>query len=132
METQCRHNPNLRAQPRRKTKDVIHRNKVRESYPWDPQTGQYSSEPSEVIKKNRISDEHLKSASVRDPNRMASFASDLRFSCSSEVNQERPSSQATSQAPTIREKERTSFEFQFMTIDMTVTSMTTANNPASQ
>ena len=36
METQCRHNPNLRLQPRRKTKDVIHRNKVRESYLWNP------------------------------------------------------------------------------------------------
>ena len=62
MDAQCKLNPNLQAMPRRKMKDKIYKNKVRESFAWDPQTKQYSTEPSEVIKKTRISDEHLKSA----------------------------------------------------------------------
>lgn len=35
MTSQCHQNPNLRALPLRKIKDVIHKNKVRESFEWD-------------------------------------------------------------------------------------------------
>lgn len=56
VEAQCQQNPFLKALPRRRIKDVIHRNKVRESFELDPATGQFPSTPTEVIRKTRISD----------------------------------------------------------------------------
>ena len=55
-EAQCQQNPWLKALPRRRIKDVIHRNKVRESFEFDYVTGQFPNTPTEVIRKNRISD----------------------------------------------------------------------------
>ena len=57
---------------------------------------------------------------------MTSFASDLRFSCSSEMQVPRPENPDMNKV-TIRQKERSSFEFQWLRLDMTVTSMTTTN-----
>lgn len=68
----------LKALPIRKMKDVIHSNKVRESFGLDPTSQRYFAKPFEVIKKTRVSDLHLKRHTT-------DFFSDLRFSCSSEI-----------------------------------------------
>ena len=46
----------LTRQKVRKIKDIIYRNKVRESYFFNEETKEYPDVPAEVIKKNRISD----------------------------------------------------------------------------
>ena len=38
LDYQCSQNPHLKAVPLRKTKDVIHKNKVRETYDFDQKT----------------------------------------------------------------------------------------------
>ena len=49
------------------------------------ETNKASEEPLEVIKKNRINDDHIKSAVIVQAGRRSTFASDIRISCSSEV-----------------------------------------------
>ena len=127
MREQSQQNRNIQEVQTRRIKDVIHANKVRESFLVDMATGKAAETPSEVIKKNRIADLNLKSACLRAPGLLPSFTADLRFSCSSETQAQSPgpsSKKGSNKEPTVREKERTSFDFTWMRLDMTVTRMT--------
>ena len=86
------------------------------------ETNEAAAEPLEVIRKNRIKDDHIKSAVMIPAGKRSTFASDIRISCSSEVHVERPDKNHVNQNKvTTREKERSSFEFQWLRVDMTVT-----------
>ena len=76
----------------------------------------YKSEPSVVIRKTRLDDVNIKCAPQG-----GSLCSDLRISCSTEVEAKLPQGKGAAVIRSERIKERTSFRFNFMQLDMTVT-----------
>ena len=116
-------NKNIKELPVIRQKDVIYSDQTRATYNCTDFTkNEYALEPIIVIKKNRLDDLNIKSASIKRGPGYPTLCSDLRLSCSTENKASLPDPENKGVIVlTERIKERSSFEFFWMQLDMTVT-----------
>ena len=75
--------------PLLKTKDVIYSDQTRMTYSWNNDTQKWNENPAVIIRKKRVDDLNIKSATIRPPPgapTIPSLLCDIRISCSTEAN----------------------------------------------
>lgn len=79
-------NPHFKlVQEAKKTKDITYSNGTRATFSYDKTKQCYESEPSEIIRKERIEDINIKSSSKQTEIEMTTFISDIRISINTEA-----------------------------------------------
>ena len=111
-------NPHVEALGKTRQRDETYPDGTRATYMCaDLRQNRYEEKPSAVITKKRLFDLNIKSASVPS-GPLPTMSADLRISCSTETASKVPQNQ---RVKLTRIKERTSFKFNWMRLDMTVT-----------